>query len=909
MLMNLSPKAPKGRMVRMLMLCRIDIFKSTRQLQRKEERRQEAERRNRDALLLKQAIDAEDEPASSSLPQTQTQTAGSWYFNLHENPPQKSPGGIGANLSEPWSIGGQNIVPSSEAGHLDLPSIINRGRNTTGTEPVGQRGVQGLRENAVAASQDLNKTLPAKPSQVVSDNSLRSRYANEGPTPPNNTIPQRRTVGSKSASPSKKLQENDSTIRKIADDEPSPTLVPLHTIHLHATIPTDMDIEERVSPVSSEDLNEPIDEPIIHPRVWQSGQSSGSDDNKGRARINRNMALQEEKEDSSTDEEKQNEKMEQFREQSRRRKSRHRSLIDDHDELAGQSQEPRKEAERKEKGNGGSADRLDAVIATMLREREKHDERMERLREEHRIKKRELVDKHEQQLNSVEATKRKLETQLAKEQSAHTATKEALEEKMDNMRAEYNDEATERHREFLDQKSQLQKKFRNEKRVLEDENRIASEKLRNELDCVKAELSLERESKAGEIAELNSKHKDAIQQVNDRLQWQLSTAKEDLERIQDEKVRDIQSIRKERDNAVHQAEKKYQSLLEKAELDFDRETKAKDKEIKDLKSQQGTAIHKAGESLRQQLVARDEEIETMKIEYQASLSGMRDDYELNMAKALQGLQETNEVLQRALVKRSRFKAISDGEVASRFQQGIVIEVDELARVAWDIRWESSWPFSQQELQYATDKKQGKQAKRFLVQNDMWAILYEKIFCTPFRVFGNEGRAMEEEWLAIFGQGAPCPPASLQSEQWRYEKITTCVEAINQPVMDSEPNYSIKQGYESTLEEVSEELIQELKNISSVSNNHKQRVYRMVEKAAKLWLDVGQQRCRMFLVMSESGEMVKPVRSRPSSLKRDGTVDLVILPELRRLGNVEGELLDKNELVKDCGGKFSVFRTR
>jgi hypothetical protein len=80
---------------------------------------------------------------------------------------------------------------------------------------------------------------------------------------------------------------------------------------------------------------------------------------------------------------------------------------------------------------------------------------------------------------------------------------------------------------------------------------------------------------------------------------------------------------------------------------------------------------------------------------------------------------------------------------------------------------------------------------------------------------------------------------------------------------------------------------------------------LVRKAAKLWLKAGQQRCRLFLLMSDSGK--EPLRSGQASLDRDGKQELVVIPELRRIGNEQGERLDKNELVSDCKGRFSVFR--
>jgi len=132
----------------------------------------------------------------------------------------------------------------------------------------------------------------------------------------------------------------------------------------------------------------------------------------------------------------------------------------------------------------------------------------------------------------------------------------------------------------------------------------------------------------------------------------------------------------------------------------------------------------------------------------------------------------------------------------------------------------------------------------------------------------------------------------------------CLEATSQPLMEWEDNYNVKQGYESSVKETTEDISRELARVAFVSGSDKQRMSDLVRKAARLWLEVGQQRCRMFLLMSYSSK--EPSRSGQAFLDRDGTQELVVVPELRRMGNAQGERLEKDELVLDCKGKFSVF---
>lgn len=82
-------------------------------------------------------------------------------------------------------------------------------------------------------------------------------------------------------------------------------------------------------------------------------------------------------------------------------------------------------------------------------------------------------------------------------------------------------------------------------------------------------------------------------------------------------------------------------------------------------------------------------------------------------------------------------------------------------------------------------------------------------------------------------------------------------------------------------------------------------YDVVKKAAEFWLEVGQQRYRLFLVFSEGG--AEPVRSGQFLETRAGSFQqLVIIPELRRRGNAQGDKLDSDDMVMKCNGDFREF---
>ena len=317
----------------------------------------------------------------------------------------------------------------------------------------------------------------------------------------------------------------------------------------------------------------------------------------------------------------------------------------------------------------------------------------------------------------------------------------------------------------------------------------------------------------------------------------------------------------------------------------------------------------------------------METEHKAEKAKMRGKYEAEKIAHVRGLKETVEILKMELVRRDHFKAMSDRELANRFKE-ITDEVDDFSRYPWEKDRESSWPFPLHVV--LSSEKNERATKQEVMQNTLWVILYKKIFCTPFRVLGEEGKALELEWVKKHPQGellcgctvsmtkfaedkrsngaaALCPRPTKASEKWRYEAMKECVEATTEPGMDGKANHNVKEGYELTLKEITDALCYELARVALIDRSDKQRMRLLVTKAAQLWLEVGQQRCRMFLLMSNSGR--EPAQSGPTSLDRDGRMELVVVPEVRRLGNVQGDRLDEDELVSDCKGEFSIFPRR
>jgi chromosome segregation ATPase len=116
---------------------------------------------------------------------------------------------------------------------------------------------------------------------------------------------------------------------------------------------------------------------------------------------------------------------------------------------------------------------------------------------------------------------------------------------------------------------------------------------------------------------------------------------------------------------------------------------------------------------------------------------------------MRAVKQEKENLVGALVERSAFKGIADHVVEARFKK-LAKAVDQFARTCtnWDKNREMDWPCSENVLRTHENPRQMKQ---YFIQNNVWTLLYDNIFNTPFQCFGDDGQTYYEEWIGTFGE--------------------------------------------------------------------------------------------------------------------------------------------------------------
>jgi hypothetical protein len=107
----------------------------------------------------------------------------------------------------------------------------------------------------------------------------------------------------------------------------------------------------------------------------------------------------------------------------------------------------------------------------------------------------------------------------------------------------------------------------------------------------------------------------------------------------------------------------------------------------------------------------------------------------------------NEIRSRnkALVVREKVIGLTDQELRSMFL-GLLHEVDALARLSWTSN-RSAWTDQLQSELSDNPKRLQKQ----ILLDTLWGVLFENVFCSPFRMLGDEGGNLESQWHTAFGK--------------------------------------------------------------------------------------------------------------------------------------------------------------
>lgn len=126
------------------------------------------------------------------------------------------------------------------------------------------------------------------------------------------------------------------------------------------------------------------------------------------------------------------------------------------------------------------------------------------------------------------------------------------------------------------------------------------------------------------------------------------------------------------------------------------------------------------------------------------------------------------------------------------------------------------------------------------------------------------------------------------------------EALKIDTSEYDPRIKLRKGFQSSMKTICEKLGGMLEMVSKIDEKTEQTMEEIAEKAAKMCVAFGTQRCRIFVVIKDL-KTTDEVKEGPD--RQDKLVELLMQPELRRIGDADGQSLDKEQTVAGCEGEI------
>jgi len=488
-------------------------------------------------------------------------------------------------------------------------------------------------------------------------------------------------------------------------------------------------------------------------------------------------------------------------------------------------------------------------------------------------------------------------------------------------------------------------------------------KHRNEQNNLREDYELDRKQLVGEMSEIKENHDLALGQMEQMRRSSIREQQKNQSTIREMEQRH-QSIIRETDqrhqSTINNMELKYKSMIEqmredhelerarwqstkekiqrdyKAEMDLMQ--KEQDSEIALMIEEHAAATAKMArehESKQAQLIDQISEMkkdhasaqEKMRKSFEARKRELEAEFKIKVEQVEMAHVEERKRLRKdvdaysvALLARDQFTPKPDNEIKARFLD-LVQDVDALARLEWKAN-QKEW--TNQVLQSLSPNQ--RPLKKQILQDTIWVILHESIFCSPFRVFGEEGQALETQWNGECGKGLSLhksldvqsqvlmsadprldngsytwPEPAMETERWRYVTVKECRASLKQPVPSHwDPRAKLKRGFKTSIDALRKELTSMLGEIADLDKDWVQAIEKMTLKAATIWLEFGMQRCRISVVMQGSN-----LKSAQERIRRaqESSLKMVVLPELKRFGNSSGQDLNIEEVIGGCDGQI------
>lgn len=474
-------------------------------------------------------------------------------------------------------------------------------------------------------------------------------------------------------------------------------------------------------------------------------------------------------------------------------------------------------------------------------------------------------------------------------------------------------------------KRRFSDEYASERKATEERHNGELKKLRTKydikMDSLKAELAIIDTRHEGEIAKIREEYRGKKAELKKQLADEISQHESEVREMEKQHSSTIQQMDQAREDELQCKQKDHDSQIRTMvqEQEFARsqwsQTESKmirehNSQMKTLRKEHEDAVDHILKEHKAECRKLNDQIVKMKKDHATELALRQSEFEKEKAELLhrhadekKQIEKDRDAYSAALLERDKardkvtgdkFDEMKDVEIKAKFQE-MKDAVEKLARLDW--RGDQAQPLRRLFPAHSDT------LMRQILQDSIWVVLHKHIFCSPFRILGEEGQRLETQWNKEYGKDSAFdngsyvwPKPEVETERWRYTTVKECRSALRKPASQWDPRAKLKKDFADALEKLKTELAETLSEVTN--KNDKQAIKEVAMKATNMWLEFGMQRFRLLVVVQDS--KFESIEDRVRASQED-VLELVLVPGLKSFGNSKGQDLQAEETIGDFKG--------
>lgn len=236
------------------------------------------------------------------------------------------------------------------------------------------------------------------------------------------------------------------------------------------------------------------------------------------------------------------------------------------------------------------------------------------------------------------------------------------------------------------------------------------------------------------------------QRLKAQLREEADAHARDIHELQEQMQASTQNHKQEirAQEATHSQQQ--QALVERHECD-----------IYNLEEQMRTATQKHEQEIRAKEAIHSQRHRALVEQHEREMQRLRDDLE-NTNDAL--VRRDDEAYHGMVFTTPKLPHSPDEEIRQRFTE-LQQRVEGLSRLEWK-QDRTMWPEST--IEHLSHNLGPRLLKKAILQDTIWSVLFRAVFCNPFRMFGEEGLKLEQQWSRECGEGRACGSLVVSSQR-------------------------------------------------------------------------------------------------------------------------------------------------